>query len=71
MGSQVALVKGNRQMGFQVDRVAHSLVLVKEGRQKGSQVALVKGNCHMGFQVDRATHILWFWLKEITRRDLR
>jgi hypothetical protein len=23
MGSQVALVKGNRQMGFQVDRVTH------------------------------------------------
>jgi hypothetical protein len=71
MGSQVALVKGNRQMGFQVDRVAHSLVLVKEGRQKGSQVALVKGNCQMGFQVDRATHILWFWLKEVARWDLR
>ena len=29
MGSQVALVKGNRQMGFQVDRVTqHFLVLV-------------------------------------------
>jgi len=25
MGSQVALVKGNRQMGFQVDRAAHIL----------------------------------------------
>ena len=25
----------------------------------------------MGFQVDRATHILWFWLKEVTRWDLR
>jgi hypothetical protein len=25
MGSQVALVKGNRQMGFQVDRVIHIL----------------------------------------------
>ena len=37
----------------------------------GSQVALVKGNRHMGFQVDRATHILWFWLKEVTRWDLR
>jgi hypothetical protein len=23
MGSQVALVKGNHQMGFQVDRVTH------------------------------------------------
>ena len=23
MGSHIALVKGNRQMGFQVDRVAH------------------------------------------------
>jgi hypothetical protein len=23
MGSHVALVKGNRQMGFQVDRVTH------------------------------------------------
>jgi hypothetical protein len=31
-------------MGFQVDRAAYSLVLVKGGRQKGSQVALVKGN---------------------------
>jgi hypothetical protein len=25
----------------------------------------------MGFQVDRATYILWFWLKEIARWDLR
>ena len=25
MGSQVALVKGNRQMGFQVNRVTHIL----------------------------------------------
>jgi hypothetical protein len=31
MGSHVALVKGNRQMGFQVDRATHiSLVLKKE-----------------------------------------
>jgi hypothetical protein len=37
----------------------------------GSQVALVKGNRQMGFQVDRATHILWFWLKEVARWDLR
>ena len=37
----------------------------------GSQVALVKSNRYMGFQVDRATHILWFWLKEVARRDLR
>jgi hypothetical protein len=37
----------------------------------GSQVALVKGNHQMGFQVDRVTHILWFWLKEVARRDLR
>jgi len=44
MGSQVALVKGNRQMGFQVDQTTHSLVLVKGGHQMGSQVALVKGN---------------------------
>jgi hypothetical protein len=29
MGSHVALVKGNRQMGFQIDRVTqHFLVLV-------------------------------------------
>ena len=25
----------------------------------------------MGFQVDRATHILWFWLKEVARWDLK
>ena len=37
----------------------------------GSQVALVKGNLHMGFQVGRVTHILWFWLKEVARWDLR
>ena len=37
----------------------------------GSHVALVKGNLHMGFQVDRVTHILWFWLKEVARWDLR
>ena len=31
MGSHVALVKGNRQMGFHVDRATHiSLVLKKE-----------------------------------------
>ena len=36
-----------------------------------SHVALVKGNRQMGFQVDRATHILWFWLKEVARWDLR
>jgi hypothetical protein len=67
-----ALVKGNRQMGFQVDRVTHIiLVLVRGDRQMGSQVALVKGNRHMGFQVDWVTHILWFWLKGIARWDLR
>jgi hypothetical protein len=27
MGSQVALVKGNRQMGFQVDRVTHIFLI--------------------------------------------
>jgi hypothetical protein len=37
----------------------------------GSQVALVKSNRYMGFQVDRATHILWFWLKKVSRWDLR
>jgi len=36
-----------------------------------SQVALVKGNRRMRFQVARGTHILWFWLKEVARRDLR
>jgi hypothetical protein len=30
---------------------------------------LVKGNRQMEFQVDRATHIIWFWLKEVARRD--
>jgi hypothetical protein len=71
MGSQVALVKGNRQMGFQVDRATHSLVLVKRGCHMGSQVALVKGNRQMRFQVNRATHILCFGLKKVTRWDLR
>jgi hypothetical protein len=61
------LVKGNRHIGFQVDRATkiYFLVLVKGGRQKGSQgnttatpiSALVKGNRHMGFQVDRAIKI--------------
>ena len=37
----------------------------------GPHVALVKGNLHMGFQVDRVTHILWFWLKEVARWDLK
>jgi hypothetical protein len=37
MGSQVALVKGNREMGFQVDRDTHIfLVPVEGGRQMGS-----------------------------------
>ena len=76
------LVKGNRQMEFQVDRVTKKdfLVLVKGGCQKGSQVnptvtlilALVKGNRQMRFQVDRATNIdFLFWLKEVARRDFR
>jgi hypothetical protein len=30
MGSQVALVKGNRQMGFQVDRAAHIFFVAVE-----------------------------------------
>jgi len=65
-----ALVKGNRQMRFQVDRAANIdfLVLVKGGLQKGSQVsptatpisALVKRNRQMGFQFDRATNIDFF-----------
>jgi len=37
----------------------------------GSQMALVKGNRQIGFQVGQATHILWFWLKEVARWDLR
>jgi hypothetical protein len=37
----------------------------------GSHVALVKGNHQMRFQVDIATHILWFWLKEVARWDLK
>jgi len=50
MGSPVALVKGNHQMGFQVNRVTHILlVLVNRGRHMGSPVALVKGNRQMGF----------------------
>ena len=71
MGSQVALVKGNRQMGFQIDRATCSLVLVKGGCQMGSQVALVKGHCQMGFQVDQATPIFLFWIKEVARWDLK
>ena len=35
MGSQVAMVKGNRQMG---PSYTHYLVLVKRGRRMGSQV---------------------------------
>jgi len=37
----------------------------------GSHMALVKGNRQMGFQVDRVTHILWFWLQEVARWDLK
>ena len=55
MGSHVALVKRNRQMGFQVNRVTHIFVPVEWGRQMGSYVALVKGNRQMGFQVNRVT----------------
>jgi hypothetical protein len=37
MGSHVALVKGNRQMGFQVDRATHIFwVLVQGDRPMGS-----------------------------------
>jgi len=52
MGSHVALVKGNRQMGFQVDRVTHFFWFWF------NEVA--RWDLMMGFQVDRATHILWF-----------
>ena len=38
MGSHVTLVKGNRQMGFQVNRVTNIFVPVEWGRQMGSQV---------------------------------
>ena len=31
MGSHVALVKGNRQMGFQVDRATHRILVLVEG----------------------------------------
>ena len=61
MGSHVALVKGNRQMGFQVNQVTHIFVPVEWGRQMGSHVALVKGNHQMGFQVNRVTHIFCFF----------
>ena len=44
MGSQVAFVKGNCQIGFQVDQAINILVLVKGARHMGSPVALVKGN---------------------------
>ena len=65
-------LKGIARWDFRLTELhTFSLVLVKGGRQKGSQVALIKGNRQMGFQVDRATHILWFWLKEVARRDLR
>ena len=39
MGSHVALVKGNLQMGFQVDRATHTgfLVLVRGDGRKESQ----------------------------------
>jgi hypothetical protein len=30
MGSQVALVKGNRQMGFQIDRAPHIFLVSVE-----------------------------------------
>ena len=53
MGSHVALVKGNRQMRFQVDRVTHFFGFWF------NEVA--RWDLMMGFQVDRATHILWFW----------
>ena len=34
MGSHVALVKGNRQMGFQVDRATHILYSLQENPQR-------------------------------------
>jgi len=38
MGSHVALVKGNRQMGFQVDQATHIFWLWLEGIGEGISV---------------------------------
>jgi len=54
----MVLVKGDHQMGSQVSPTTHRIMV------------LVKGDRRMGSQVSPTTQI-WFWLKEVTRRDLR
>ena len=53
MGSHIALVKGNRQMGFQVDRATHRILV------------LVRGDCRKESQSSPTLHIPWLWLKGI------
>jgi len=63
MGSHVALVKGNRQMRFQVDRVTHFFWFWF------NEVA--RWDLMMGFQVDRASTHSLVLKKEIARWDLK
>ena len=53
MGSHIALVKGNRKMGFQVDRATHRILVLVEGDQR-RDLSLAQ------------PHRCWFWLKGIS-----
>jgi hypothetical protein len=58
MGSHVALVKGNRQMGFQVDRATHIFFWFNEVARWDLMLVLVKGDRRTGSQVSPTTQIL-------------
>ena len=72
MGSHVALVKGNRQMGFQVDRATH--IVFSFGLMRSpdgiSCWFWLKGIAGRDLRLAQP-HRIWFWLKGIVGRDLR
>jgi hypothetical protein len=72
MGSHVALVKGNRQMGFQVDRATH--IFFSFGLMRSpdgiSCWFWLKGIAGRDLRLAQPRRF-WFWFKEIARWDLR
>ena len=73
MGSHVALVRGNRQMGFQVDRVTH--IFFSFGLMRSpdgiSYWFWLKGIAGRDLRLAQPHTGYWFWLKGIAGRDLR
>jgi len=75
MGSHVALVKGNRQIGFQVDRATHIFFLYSFGLMRSpdgiSCWFWLKGIAGRDLRLAQPHTGYWFWLKGIVGRDLR